>query len=195
VSSEVKFTHSDVIEAKHRFPAITFRGEQWDLSHLDAFALRIDPELGFEIDIVILFSCHCFTHSIRHDDRKPNDIPDAEIYDDGSTPRVLSDERYRLSRRLIRSVINSLPERQIRIGDGKQQFFTFEDPNDAVPHQYVVYFEVKRDQRRKKRVLLQVQSAYRFDDIEPMTKRQQNAGKVRFAKLLRAIYLGDVIHA
>ena len=195
MSSEVEFTHDDVVEAKHRFPAVTFRGVKWDLSHLNAFALRIDPELGFEIDVVILFSCHCFTHSIRHDERNPNDIPEDEIFNDGGVPRVLSEERYNLSRRLIRSVVNSLPARQIRIAEGRQQFFTFEDPNDGAPHQYVMYFEVKKDSRRKKRILLQVQSAYRFDDFEPMTKRQHNAGKVRFVKLLRAIYRGDTIHA
>jgi hypothetical protein len=194
LSSEVEFTHADVVAEKHRFPAVVFRGVKWDLSHLDAFALRIDPDLGFEIDVVILFSCHCFTHSIRHDERKANDIPDNEIFDDGGVPRVLSEERYNLSRRLLRAVVTSLPERQIRIAEGRQQFFTIEDPNDGAPHTYVMFFTVKKDQRRNRRMLLQVQSAYRFDDFEPMTNRQQNARKVRFVKLLRAIYRGDDIH-
>jgi hypothetical protein len=193
VNSEVKFEHDDLVEAKHRFPAITFRQVKWDLSHLDAFALRLDPELGFEIDVVILFSCHCFTHSIPRDGRSPNDIPDEEIFYEDRTPRVLSEDRYHLSRRLLRQIAQSLPDRQIRIAEGMQQFVTFEDPNDGEPHQYVVFFEVKKDQRRKKRMVVQVQSAYRLD--KPLTKRQQNAGKVRFSKLLRAIYRGDGVHA
>jgi hypothetical protein len=193
VSSEAEFQHDDVVEAKHRFPVITFRQVAWDLSHLDAFALRLDPELGFEIDVVILFSCHCFTHSIPSDGRSPNDIPDDEIFYEDRTPRVLSEDRYNLSRRLLRQIVQSLPDRQIRIAEGIQQFFAFEDPNDGAPHQYVVYFEVKKDQRRKKRMLVQVQSAYRLD--KPLTKRQQKAGKVRFPTLLRAIYRGDIIHA
>ena len=69
------FEHADAIEPRHRFPEIIFRGETWDLRHLDAFALRIDPDLGFEVDVVMLFTCHCFTHSIKRDVRAPLEIP------------------------------------------------------------------------------------------------------------------------
>jgi hypothetical protein len=49
--------------------------EAWDLRHLDAFALRVDPGIGFEVDVVVLFTCHCFTHSFKRDVRSPLEIP------------------------------------------------------------------------------------------------------------------------
>ena len=48
-----------------------------------------------------------------------------------------------------------------------------------------VVFEVQRDRRRKRRLLLYVQSAYR---LEQLTNRLAKGGKVRFATLLRKTY-------
>jgi hypothetical protein len=44
------FVHADSVEPRHRFPEVIFRGERWDLRHLDAFALRIDPDLARYMD-------------------------------------------------------------------------------------------------------------------------------------------------
>lgn len=53
-----------------------------------------------------------------------------------------------------------------------------------------MFFEVKRDSRRKKRILLHVQSAYLLDTL---TDRKKKAGKVRFHVLLKAAYEGRKI--
>jgi len=180
--------HTDVIESRHRFPEVTFRGERWDLRHLDAFALRIDPDLGFEVDVVVLFTCHCFTHSIKKDDRAPLDIPPEEIYQDAIEQRVLFKERYDLSRRFLPTLTKELPRRTIRYaGDGRLNYFTAEATSLEVPGIYAVFFEVERDKRRKRRLLLYVQSAYRLDRL---SNRLAKAGKVRFATLLRKTYQG-----
>jgi hypothetical protein len=182
----------DVQKKEHRFPAITFRGTKWDLAHLDAFALRVDPGLGFDVDVVFLFSCHCFTHSIAWDGRNSSDIPRDELYDDEGKTRVLCEERYLLSQRLLRQIIDSCRERTIRFGaEYPQNFFTLEDnaPNPA-PGVYAVFFEVNRDKLRKRRVLVHVQSAYR---LETLKKRLKKAGKVRFDTLLKATYEGRVL--
>jgi hypothetical protein len=84
----VLFEHDDVVEPRLRFPSISYRGHAWDLRHLHAFAIRIDPKLGFEIDVIVLFSCHCFTHQIKHDERSAVEIPECEIYKDGNERRV-----------------------------------------------------------------------------------------------------------
>src|SRR3569833_1020359 len=119
------FEHVDVIEPRHRFREVTFRGERWDLRHLDAFALRMDPDLGFEVDVVVPFSCHCFTHSIKKDARAPLEIPPAEIYQDAMERRALCKERYDLSRRFLPALIKELSRRTIRYaGDGRLNFFT-----------------------------------------------------------------------
>jgi hypothetical protein len=97
------------IELLHKF-----YDETWDLRHLDAFALRLDPELGFEIDVVVLFTCHCFAHSMKWDERAPTEIPPEEIFDNGIERRVLDKERYELSRRFMPQLVKALDQRQIR---------------------------------------------------------------------------------
>jgi hypothetical protein len=59
-----------------------------------------------------------------------------------------------------------------------------------VPGTYAVFFEVSKDHRRKKRMLLRVQSAYRLDTL---SERLKKGGKVNFAQLLRATYAGRKI--
>ena len=187
-----QFEHADAIEPRHRFPTIVFRGEAWNLRHLEAFALRIDPGLGFEVDVVVLFTCQCFTHSLMRDVRAPLEIPLEEIYVDGVERRVLSKERYDLSRKFLPALVKNLGNRIIRCArEDSLNFFTAEAPVEDVPGVYVVFFEVKRDKRRKRRLLLYVQSAYR---LERLTHRLVKAAKVRFATLLRAAYEGRRIH-
>jgi hypothetical protein len=181
------FVHADAVEPRHRFPEVVFRDENWDLRHLDAFALRIDPDLGFEVDVVVLFTCHCFTHSVKRDVRAPLDIPSDEIYEDGIERRVLSEERYELSRKFLPGMVRDLANRTIRYaGESNLNYFTTEVTGSEAPGVYVVFFEVRRDKRRKRRLLLHVQSAYR---LEQLNKRLAKGGKVRFATLLRKTYL------
>jgi hypothetical protein len=180
------FVHVDAVEPRHRFPEVIFRGERWDLRHLDAFALRIDPDLGFEVDVVVLFTCHCFTHSVKRDVRAPLEIPPDEIYGDGLERRVLSEERYRLSRKFLPGLVRDLPKRTIRYaGENNLNYFTAEVTGTEASGVYAVFFEVQRDKRRKRRLLLYVQSAYR---LEQLTNRLAKGGKVRFATLLRKTY-------
>jgi hypothetical protein len=184
----VAFEHADAIGPRHRFPEVVFRGEMWDLRHLDAFALRMDPDLGFEVDVVVLFTCHCFTHSIGRDVRAPLEIPPEEIYGDNVEQRVLSKERYDLSRRFLPGIVKDLERRTIRYaGDDSLNYFTAEVTGLGAPGVYAVFFEVERDKRRKRRLLLYIQSAYR---LQRLTHRLAKAGKVRFATLLRKTYQG-----
>jgi hypothetical protein len=179
--------HAATVEPQHRFPEIVFRGETWNLRHLDAFALRIDPDLGFEVDVVVLFTCHCFTHSVKRDARAPLEIPPEEVYENGVERRVLSKERYDLSRRFLPCLVRDLARRTIRYaGEHSLNYFTAEVTGSEAPGIYVVFFEVRRDKRRKRRLLLCVQSAYKLDRL---THRLAKADKVRFAILLRKAYL------
>jgi hypothetical protein len=186
VSNQTAFAHVDAVEPRHRFPEVLFRGEKWDLRHLDAFALQIDPDLGFEVDVVVLFTCHCFTHSVKRDVRVPLEIPPDEIYEDVLERRVLSEERYKLSRKFLPGLVRDLPKRTIRYaGESNLNYFTAAVTGAEAPGVYAVFFEVRRDKRRKRRLLLYVQSAYR---LEQLTNRLAKGGKVRFATLLRKTY-------
>lgn len=186
--------HHDAVEAHHIFSELSVNGADWNLSHLRAFAFRIDPDLGFEVDVVVLFSCHCFTHKLQDDPRGLNGIPASEIFDDGRERRVLNEERYLLSREYLPRLIKDLPARTIQIASsGARNFMTFEFVDAAQKtRRYAVFFEVERDTRRKRRMLLRVQSAY---VLEALTHRQQKAGKVRFGVLLRAAYTGRVLRS
>lgn len=186
--------HVDAIERHHRFSGVCFNGAPWDLTHLDAFALRIDPGLGLELDVVVLFSCHCFTHSFARDPRPADEIPLADIYDDGRERRVLNEHRYRLSQVYLPQLIKALPVRHIQVTpDGQKNYMTFEvhRESEAIAGHYAIFFKPERDVRRARRVLLRVQSAYL---LNALTKRQAKARKVRFHTLLRAAYEGRVIH-
>ena len=182
--------HTDAIEPHHRFCDVVYLGKPWDLSHLDPFAIRLDPGLGFAVDVVVLFTCHCFSHAIEKDGRP--DIPAREIFDNGQERRVLNEERYHLSRQYLPAMIRDLPDRTIQAaGTDASNFMTLEvvDPAGQKKH-YAVFFEVKKDSRRKKRILLHVQSAYLLDTL---TDRKKKAGKVRFHVLLKAAYEGRKI--
>jgi hypothetical protein len=180
-------------EPVHRFPGVVYGGVAWDLSHLDSFAFRMDLRLGGEVSVLVLFSCHCFSHSFQRDVRSPQLIPESEIYDDGRERRVLSPERYALSRKLLRNIVMHLPSRRItRAGGNQPNFVTVENANcDGTSSLYAVFFDVERDRSRRRRLVLRIQSAYALDG--GLTKRQAKAGKVTFETLLRAAYLGKKI--
>jgi hypothetical protein len=164
---------------------------EWDLSHLDPFAFRLEIDTGLMVDIVVFFSCHCFTHEVKDDPRRSN-IPASEYFEDDREIRVLSPERYELSRQFLPQLVQQLESRQIRVeGAPHHNFFTVEGAaRGDLPIHYLVFFEVERDRRRKKRLLLRVQSAY---PVDVLTHRLAGAGKVKFRTLLRAAYFGSKI--
>jgi hypothetical protein len=111
------------------------------------------------------------------------------MYDTEIERRVLSKERYDLSRRFLPALVKDLPNRTIRYaGDSSLNYFTAEVTGSDAPGMYAVFFEVQRDKRRKRRLLLYVQSAYR---LERLSNRLAKGGKVRFATLLRKTYQGQ----
>ena len=113
-------------DTKHNFSPISYFGATWDLSHLDSFAFRLDPGVGSKIDVVVIFSCHCFTHSIHKAERPRNQIPQAEIYNSQNEERVLDPQRYNLSRQFLRNLITKLPERRIIIAnDDRRNYMTW----------------------------------------------------------------------
>lgn len=180
-------------EPGHRFSGVSYRGTKWNLNHLDAFTFKIDLGLGEDVTVLVLFSCHCFTRSFRWDARATHLISADEIYDDGKERRVLDPQRYELSRRYLRDIVVQLPFRRITIANEKQpNFVTLEQLNeDGTTSLYAVFFEAERDRSRKRRIVLRIQSAYVLDN--GLTRRQEKAGKVGFATLLRATYLGKRI--
>ena len=94
--------------------------------------------------------------------------------------------RYDLSRRFLPGLVKNLAKRTIRYAGGdKLNYFTAEVTGSEAPGVYAVCFEVQRDKRRKRRLLLYVQSAYR---LERLSNRLAKGGKVRFATLLRKTY-------
>lgn len=183
--------HADAA-AGHRFPGVVYKGEAWNLSHLDPFAFRVAISESLAVDVVVLFSCHCFTHGLDSDER--DFIPGDETFMEGNVRRILSPERYALSREFLPKLVAELAARHIRvIGGATQNYLSFEtiDRNGKAVH-YSVFFEVIKDPRRKKRILLRVQSAYLLEDF---TKRLANARKVNLKVLLKAVYEGRPIRA
>jgi len=167
----------------HRFAPVVYQGASWDLSHLDPFAFHHDPALGFKLEVVVIFSCHCFTHGLDKDGRSP--IPADELYHADNEVRVLNPERYALSRSLLVPLVNQLAQRHIIVAAPGENYVTFErpTPNGGVDH-YGVFFTVTRAKSRKRRLILRIQSAY----LRQPTARQKQAKKVRFDTLLRAAH-------
>lgn len=185
--------HHDAVKGHHRFEALQFRGEAWDLTHLEPFVIRIDPDLGFEVDVVVLFSCHCFTRKLSDSDFGS----DGEIFDDGRERRVLDEVRYELSRQHLRELVRTMPQRRILVAAAPSghasNFMTFDIVQDGAEQRYAVFFEVERDRAKgRRRVLLRVQSAYL---VEKLTSRQKTAKKVSFKVLLKAAFEGRTIRA
>ena len=181
--------HHDVVADHHRFTGLAVGTEVWQLDHLEAFALRVPLELSpgkpVDIDIVVLFSNHCFTRGLN-----PGEVVDDDlIVMDGSEKRVVDKERYSLSRQYLPRLILELPTRHILVADPtRPNFVTFELPPvapGAEPVRYAVFFEVKKDSVRRRRMLLRVQSAYILD--KP-SKRLLKADKMRFQVILKRAY-------
>lgn len=183
----------DAVGTHHRFTSVRFQGVEWDLSHLRPFGKRIELELktgAIFVDVVFFYSCHCFTRSFSDAVGLPQ-TPKAEIYSDGREIRRLDLERYSLSRAVLPGIVSGLEARQLKIASGLPNFFTIEiTAVSGRTVNYAVFFEVERDKARKGRLLVRIQSAY---PIEELPKRMREAGKVKFATLLRAAYEGRTI--
>ncbi|WP_244106065.1 hypothetical protein [Paraburkholderia phenazinium] len=74
-------------------------------------------------------------------------------------------QRYELSRRFLRHIVSNLSNRHITVADEKQpNFVTLEQMNaDGTTSLYAIFFEVKKDNSRRRRLMLRVQSAYVLD--------------------------------
>jgi len=181
--------HHDAVAEHHRFSGVTVGDEVWQFDHLEAFAMRVplerSPGKPIDIEIVVLFSNHCFSRGLS-----PGEVvDDALTVMDGNEKRVLDKERYALSRQYLPRLILELPTRHILVADPtRPNFVTFELPPVAVgaePVRYAVFFEVKKDSVRRRRMLLRVQSAYILD--KP-SKRLLKADKMRFQVILKRAY-------
>lgn len=183
--------HHELVEPHHRFATLTVCEEVWEFDHLEAFAMKVPVELGptnqaTDLDVIVLFSNHCFTRGLKASEEL---VDESHIVMDGSELRVLDRERYQLSRQYLPQLILELPTRHVQVANlTRPNFVTFELPSMATveqPIRYAVFFEVKRDRKRKRRVLLRVQSAYILD--EP-SKRLLKADKMKFQVILKRAY-------
>ena len=181
--------HQEVVAKHHRFASRVVDGMEWDFAHLEAFVLKVPvtlpPNVETTIDVVVLFSNHCFTRAIY-----PNETLEQNwLFEDDREVRALDKERYDLSKMHLLTIVKQLPLRRILVADpSRPNYVTIEIPHSEqqVTQQYAVFFELERDKIRQKRVLLRIQSAY---ILEQTTKRLQQAEKINFRVLLRKAYL------
>ncbi len=183
--------HQD-IASRHRFGSVVYEGEPWDLSHLAPFVFRAALSDSLIVDVVVLFSCHCFAHGVESETRDV--VPREEFFMDGTEVRILSPERYRLSKLYLPQLIHELSTRHIRVLGGSRPNYLTVEAFDEVGRSvnYAVFFEVLKDRARKKRMLLRVQSAYK---LPTLNKRMEKARKVNFGVLLKAVYEGREIRS
>lgn len=178
--------HAD-FTAKHRFAPVVYQGQAWDLTHLDPFAFHAEIQPGLVVDVVVFFSCHCFTHGYEKDERLA--VPREEIFLEGHVRRVLNLERWQLSRAYLPGFVSRLQAGHIRVIAGvRGHYATFQSVDqNGQPMTYAVFFDVEKDGGRKKRLLLRVRTAY---PMQQLTRRLAEAKKVNLVVLLRAAYEG-----
>lgn len=181
--------HQDVVSDEHQFAEVAMGTEVWPLDHLAAFAMRVSLELTpgkpIDIDVVVLFSNHCFSRELE-----PGEVVEqAHVIMDGNKKRVLDKERYALSCQYLPALILDLPTRHILVADpSRPNYVTYELPQaiDGVkPDRYAVFFEVTKDRVRRKRMVLRVQSAY---ILRKPNKRLLKADKMRFQTIMKRAY-------
>ncbi|SOE35291.1 hypothetical protein SAMN05216519_1271 [Delftia acidovorans] len=180
--------HDDVAR-EHRFQNVVYQGETWDLSHLEPYAFRAMLKDDLTVDVVVFFSCHCFTHAEKRDNRPS--VPAEEIFMEGHVRRVLNPERWRLSRELLPGLDGLLRNQHIRVLGGplsNYAIFTATDTEGRTVN-YGVFFVVTKDKERRKRLLLRVQSAY---VVEELTPKLRKARKVNLNVLLLRTYEGKL---
>lgn len=178
-------------DCRHRFAAVQFRGTRWDLGHLDSFAFR--SHIGFEVTVVVIFSCHCFTRGLPGAAAEACHFPSEDVFRDAREQRLLDPSRYALSRLWLRGLVLSMPEQHIIIAQARRRnFMTWRAlPDGHANAIYAMFFTVERDTRRKGRMILRVQSAYLLDS--GLTRAQKEGRKVRLRTLLKAAYEGRSI--
>ncbi|MBP5988281.1 MAG: hypothetical protein KA538_13960 [Azonexus sp.] len=178
--------------ASHRFGQVMFRGAEWCLAHLDPFAFHRPIDLGSTdgqptiLEVVVLFSCHCFTQGVERDEREA--IPANEFYKRDGETRVLCEERYLLSIDLP-AIVFALSTHRISVAKPGHNFVTFRRQTAAGEKHYGVFFQVMKARDRTHRIILRVQSAY----LKEMTKREKTAKNVKLDTLLKAAYEGRTI--
>jgi len=181
--------HQELVGAHHRFSSRMVAGKLWLFDHLEAIAFKVDVEMNpgerMAVDVVVLFSNHCFTRGMLNGEVVAEDL----VWLDVREKRVLDKQRYVLSRLFLPRLILELPTRHIQVADASRpNFVSFEMPpqmgfDEAA--RYAVFFEVERDKLRRRRVLLRVQSAYVMPQL---TRRQTQADKIRFHTLIKRAY-------
>jgi hypothetical protein len=180
--------HQEAVSKQNRFEPRLVGGEEWTFDHLEAFVIKmpivLPPQISATLDVVVLFSNHCFTRALRSMETLADDLR----FDDERETRVLDEERYTLSKQHLLNIVKNLPSRKILIADASRpNYVTVEIPSAQGQEvlQYAVFFEVEKDKKRNKRVLLRIQSAYL---LEHNTRRLQNARKINFSVLLKNAY-------
>lgn len=181
--------HKDLY-TKRRFKLCAYQGVQWDLSHLGPFAFREEIEPQLWVDVVVFFSSHCFTRGYKTwEDRG---IPDEHRYWDANVLRVLDPHRFELSKKFMPALAQQLKERHIRVlGAPHHNFATFEgSEEDGVSFLYAVFFSVRKDRSRSKRLIMHIDSAY---PIPALSNNQKKSKKVNLRTLLKTVYKGKAI--
>lgn len=175
--------HADSVPVEHRFAPTRYRGQVWNLSHLDPFALKVPltEQLG-SVDVVVLFGWHCFTRG-PEPGQTFQGVPLEDIYGLDGQRRILCPERYELSK-LLPAIVRNLPSRQIRMAERQNYFLVEEATADGGTVDYAIFFEVSRDGKRR-RLFLRIQTAYTGLRI---TARLRDAKKVRFNTLVKSVF-------
>ncbi len=178
--------HHDAVPDDHRHPARQFGPDTWTFEHLEPFAIRATVELPgvgpTEFTLIVLFANHCFSREIAAGEV----VDEAHVVMDGSVRRVLDQQRYELSLKHLPQLVHDLPNRRIKTADhSRPNFVTMEleptHPTGEKQH-YAVFFEVKKDRKRKRRAILRIQSAY---VLERPSKRLLDEKPIRFHTLLK----------
>lgn len=177
--------HQDVVPDDHKHPPRRYGDELWTFDHLQAFAMKVEVEQSAApvvFDLVVLFSNHCFSREKKAGEM----VDDSLAVMDGSIHRVMDKQRYELSRQYLPQLVCDLPARHIRVADPSRPNFVTLELQPAIPGgeplHYALFFEVKKDRSRKRRMLLRIQSAY---ILENPSKRLLNAEKMRFHVILK----------
>jgi hypothetical protein len=178
--------HQDAVTDDHKHSPRSFGDETWTFDHLQAFVMKtpvqLTPKTIVELDVVVLFANHCFSREMKAGEL----VDESLIVMDGNIQRVLDPQRYRLSVKYLPQLVHDLEKRHIRIADeSRPNFVTLELQSANAgeePLHYAMFFEVKKDRSRKRRMLLRVQSAY---VLENPSKRLLEAKKMRFHIILK----------
>jgi len=176
--------HDDVVEDDHKHPSKEFDGVTWTFNHLQAFAMRLQVPLDgigpVDVDVVVLFTNHCYSREVADGEN----VNERHIVMDGKTRRLMDSWRYELSLKYLPQLVHSLDKRRIK--PSRENFVTIElepsAPGEA-PTNYAMFFDVIKDRKRKRRLLLRVKSAYVLE--RPLSKRELEEKPIRFHVLLK----------